>query len=94
MHSESCVDLEAQNEEDNESEVRLGKNQQPRKLQNSQILNNLGTKLSHLPSVKRKELAEIINQYREVFSDVPNLIEPPPLLNNIHTGSMKKELLD
>ena len=41
-------------------------------LQNSKILNNLGTKLSHLPSVKRKELAEVINEYREVFPDVPN----------------------
>ena len=55
-HSESCVGLEAEKEEDNESEVRLENGQQPIKLQNSQILNNLGTKLSHLPSVERKEL--------------------------------------
>ena len=72
MHSESCVGLEAEKEEDNESEVRLGNDQQPIKLQNSQILNDLGTKLSHLPSVQRKELAEIIHQYREVFPNVPN----------------------
>ena len=45
--------------------------QQPIKLQNSQILNDLGTKLSHLPSVKRKKLAEVINQYREIFPNVP-----------------------
>ena len=41
-------------------------------------LNDLGTKLSHLPSVQRKELAEVITQYREVFPNVPsktNLIE-------------------
>ena len=78
MHSESCVGLEAKKEEDTESEVRLGNDQQPIKLQNSQILNDLGTKLSHLPSVQRKELAEVITQYREVFPDVPsktNLIE-------------------
>ena len=77
-HSENCVGLEAEKEEDTESEVRLGNCQQPIKLQNSQILNDLGTKLSHLPSVQRKELAEVITQYREVFADVPsktNLIE-------------------
>ena len=59
-HSESCVGLEAEKEEDTESEVRLGNDQQPIKLQNSQILNDLGTKLSHLPLVQRKELAEVI----------------------------------
>ena len=67
MHSESCVGLEAEKEEDTESEVRLGNDQQPIKLQNSQILNDLGTKLSHLPLVQRKELPEVITQYREVF---------------------------
>ena len=96
-HSESCVGLEAEKEEDTESAVRLGNDQQPIKLPNSQILNDLGTKLSHLPLVQRKELAEVITQYREVFPDVPsktNLIEHDvdvhvetlPLLNNIHTG--------
>ena len=44
-HSESCVGLEAEKEEDTESKVRLGNDQQPIKLQNSQILNDLGTKL-------------------------------------------------
>ena len=45
-HSEGCAYLEAQKEEDNESEARLRNDQQPIKLQNSQILNYLGTKLS------------------------------------------------
>ena len=36
MHSEDCADLEAKNKEDTESEVRLGNDQQPIKLQNSQ----------------------------------------------------------
>ena len=70
-HSKDCVGQVAE-------KVRLGNDQQPIKLQNSQILNDLGTKLSHLPSVQRKELAEVITQYREVFLDVPsktNLIE-------------------
>ena len=58
-HSESCVGLEAEKEEDTESEVRLGNDQQPMKLQNSQILEDLGTKLSHLPLVQRKELVEV-----------------------------------
>ena len=82
-HSEYYADLEAHKEEDTESEVRLGNDQQPIKLQpiklqNSQILKDLGTKLSHLPSVQRKEFAKVINQYREVFPNVPkktNLIE-------------------
>ena len=47
MHSESSVGLEAEKEKDTESEVRLGNDQQPKKLQNSQIVNDLGTKLSH-----------------------------------------------
>ena len=71
-HSESCVCLEAEKEEDTKSEVRLGNDQQPINLQNSQILEDLGTKLSHLSSVQRKELPEVINQYREVFPYVPN----------------------
>ena len=48
------ADLEAKKEEDTESEVRLGNEQQPIKLQNSHIFNDLGIKLSHLPSVFRK----------------------------------------
>ena len=71
-HSESCVGLEPETEKDTESEVRLGNDQQPIKLQKSQILNDLGTKLSHLPSIQRKELAEVITQYREVFPDDPS----------------------
>ena len=104
-HGESCVGLEAEKEEDTESEVRLGNDQQPIKLQNSQILNDLGTKLSHLPSVQRKELAEVITQYREVFCDVPsktNLIEhdvdvgdsAPIKQHPYRVSPMKRELLD
>ena len=104
-HSESCVGQVAEKEEDTESEVRLGNDQQPIKLQNSQILNDLGTKLSHLPLVQRKELAELITQYREVFPDVPsktNLIEhdvdvgdsAPIKQHPYRVSPMKKELLD
>ena len=49
----SCVGQVAEKEEDTESDVWLGNDQQPIKLQNSQILNDLGTKLSHLPLVQR-----------------------------------------
>ena len=95
----------AEKEEDTESEVMLGNDQQPIKLQNSQILNDLGTKLSHLPLVQRKELAEVITQYREVFPDVPsktNLIEhdvdvgdsAPIKQHPYRVSPMKKELLD
>ena len=35
MHSEGCVDLEAEKEEDTKREARLGNDQQPIKLQNS-----------------------------------------------------------
>ena len=104
-HSKDCVGQVAEKEEDTESEVRLGNDQQPIKLQNSQILNDLGTKLSHLPSVQRKELAEVITQYREVFPDVPsktNLIEHdvdvgdsvPIKQHPYRVSPMKKELLD
>ena len=104
-HSKDCVDQVTEKEEDTESEVRLGNDQQPIKLQNSQILNDLGTKLSHLPLVQRKELAEVITQYREVFPDVPsktNLIEhdvdvgdsAPIKQHPYRVSPMKKELLD
>ena len=104
-HSESSVDLEAEKEEDTENEVRLGNDQQPIKLQNSQILNDLGTKLSHLPSVQRKELAEVITQYREVFHDVENktnliehdvdVVDSAPIKQHPYRVShIKKELLD
>ena len=104
-HSKDCVGQVAEKEEDTESEVRLENDQQPIKLQNSQILNDLGTKLSHLPSVQKKELAEVITQYREVFSDVPsktNLIEhdvdvgdsAPIKQHPYRVSPMKKELLD
>ena len=104
-HSESCVGLEAEKEEDTESDLRLGNYQQPIKLQKAQILNDLGTKLSHLASVQRKELAEVITQYREVFPDVPNktnLIEhdvdvgdSAPIKQHLYRViPMKKELLD
>ena len=104
-HSKDCIGQVAEKEEDTESEVRLENDQQPIKLQNSQILNDLGTKLSHLPSVQRKELAEVITQYREVFPDVPsktNLIEhdvdvgdsAPIKQHPYRVSPMKKELLD
>ena len=104
-HSKDCVGQVTEKEEDTESEVRLGNDQQPIKLQNSQILNDLGTKLSHLPLVQRKELAEVITQYREVFPDVPsktNLIEhdvdvgdsAPIKQHPYRVSPMKKELLD
>ena len=104
-HSKDCVGQVAEKKEDTESEVRLGNDQQPIKLQNSQILNDLGTKLSHLPLVQRKELAEVITQYREVFPDVPsktNLIEhdvdvgdsAPIKQHPYRVNPMKKELLD
>ena len=55
MHSEGCADKEAEKEEDTESEVRLGNDQQPIKLQNSQILNDLSTQHnSHYPRLKEK----------------------------------------
>ena len=104
-HSESCVGLDAEEEEDTESEVRLGNDQQPIKLRNSQISNDLGTKLSHLPLVQEKELAGVITQYREVFPNVPsktNLIEhdvdvgdsAPIKQHPYRVSPMKKELLD
>ena len=104
-HSKDCVGQIAEKEEDTESKVRLRNDQQPIKLQNSQILNDLGTKLSHLPLVQRNELAEVITQYREVFPNVPsktNLIEhdvdvgdSSPIKQHPHRVSpMKKELLD
>ena len=68
-------------------------------------MNDLSTKLSHLPSAQREELAEAINQYSEVFTDVPNktnLIEhdvdvgdsAPNKQHPYRVSPMKKELLD
>jgi len=57
---------------DVECEISLGNDRQPIKLQNSQILNDLDSKLSHLDVIKREELAEVIRQYEGIFPDVPN----------------------
>ena len=55
MHSESCVGQVAEKEEDTESEVRLGNDQQPIKLQNSQILNVFRYKtVPFTPSSKKR----------------------------------------
>ena len=70
-HSKDCVGQVAEKEEDTESEVRLGNDQQPIKLQNSQILNDLGTKRSHLNSVQRKELAEVYYSVQGSISRCP-----------------------
>ena len=53
-HSESCVGLEVEKEENTESEVKLGNDQHPMKLQNSQILNDLGTNCPIYPRFKEK----------------------------------------
>ena len=57
MHSKDCAGQVAEKEEDTESEVRLGNDQQPIKLHTSQILSDLGTKLSHLPLVQKKRVS-------------------------------------
>ena len=96
--SEGCADLEAEKKEDTKSEVRLGNEQQPIKMQNLQILNDLSTKLSDLPSAQREDLAEVIqNQYMEVFPDVPNKtnlkehdvdVGDSASIKSIHTGKV------
>ena len=48
MHSKGYADSEAEKKEDTESKARLKNDQQPIKLQNSQVLNDLSTNLSHL----------------------------------------------
>ena len=53
-HSESCVGLEAEKEEDTESEVRLGNDQQPIKLQNSDIKLFRYQAVSFTPSSKKR----------------------------------------
>ena len=40
-HNESCVGLEAEKEKDTESEARLGNDQQPIKLQNSEMCHSI-----------------------------------------------------
>ena len=104
-HSESCANLEAEKEDNAESEVSLGNDQHPKSCKTHRCFKDLGTKLSHLPSVQRNELAEVINQYREVFSDVPsktyliendvNVGDSVPIKQHPYRASpMKQELLD
>ena len=83
-HSKDCVGQVAEKEEDTESEVRLGNDQQPIKLQNSQILNDLGTKLSHLPSVQRKELAGDVENTERLAEKFPGIFPA-----SVVTRSMK-----
>ena len=105
MHSKDYVGQVAEKEEDTESGVRLRNDQQPIKLQNSQILNNLCTKIYVSFTLQRKELAEVITQYRELFPHVPsrtNFIEhdvevgdsAPIKQHPYRVSPMKKELLE
>ena len=41
------------------------------KLQNSDILKDIGKKLSHLDPVQRKELKQLINEYEHLNPDIP-----------------------
>ena len=42
------------------------------KLQNSNVLQQLDSKLDHLLPDQKQEIAEIIQQYKDLFPDVPN----------------------
>lgn len=48
---------------------------QPVKLGNSQVVNNLGSKLSHLTQPQAKELKPLLNEYKDLFPDVPSRAE-------------------
>ena len=43
------------------------------KLQNSDIMRNLGKKLSHLELSPRLELSKLIWDYKQLFSDIPTI---------------------
>ena len=91
-HSKDCVGQVAEKEEDTESEVRLGNDQQPIKLQNSQILNDLGTQLSHLPSVQKKELADKEVQYmlkNDIIEESESNWSPPCILVPKHDSGFQ-----
>ena len=44
----------------------------PVKLENSDILKNLDTKLSHLDSSQQQQLKQLIQEYNHIFPDVPS----------------------
>ena len=43
----------------------------PAKLNNSDILNNLDQKLSHLDQTQKEELTQLIHEYEHLFPDIP-----------------------
>lgn len=54
-----------------EKEFEVGFEEFQCKLQNSQVLANLEEKLCHLSGVEKKEMMEVIQKYKHIFSDVP-----------------------
>jgi len=48
---------------------------QPVKLGNSQVLNDLDSKLSHLTQPQANELKALLNEYKDLFPDVPGRAE-------------------
>jgi hypothetical protein len=101
---DSEVDGKTSQVDNVEFEVNLGKDRQPNKLQNSQILNDLGSKLSHLSQPKREEF-NLTGQFRGIFPDVPNKThimkhdvdvgEASPIKQHPYRFSpFRKELLD
>ena len=44
------------------------------RLRNSEILEDLDSKLEHLDSLERKQLKQLIDEYKHLFPDIPTQI--------------------
>ena len=111
--SESCDEDNVNKDEVTENSVNPKTCQDmssdcPPKLSNSEVLENLDTKIGHLDNAKQEELTNLIHDYDNLFSDVPtktNLVShdidvdgSPPIkqhpyrLNPVKTKILKQEV--
>ena len=57
------------------------------RLSNSEILDDLETKLVHVPQDKRIPLIKLLLKYKSVFPDVPNVLMHDVLMHDVDVGN-------
>ena len=85
---QNCNNIcDTQNSQDFEKKKKKKKNPGLSRLQNSDILCNLDSKMEHLQDSKNQDLKELINEYKNLFPDVPT--RKNKLFQDVDVGDFK-----
>ena len=69
--SEPVMTVQCENDKKALGERLYKERDPPLRLRNSEILENLDEKLTHLPSDEQRSLKALVNEYKDLFEDVP-----------------------